>query len=147
MPTAGAVWPAANRALYCPILVEEFVTVTQMAVWPTVQSGNLDIGIYNEVGSRLISSTSTAVGVGAALQAVNINDTPLSPGVYFLALNVDNTTAAFQRSSGGGSGSLQICGLQQQAVGAVTLPSTATFANPANAYVPLIQALCMSAVI
>lgn len=144
--SGGSTWPAANRAIYCPILVEDPVTVTQMAVLVTAQSGNLDVGIYSETGVRLVSKGSTAVGAANAVQAVDITDTYLVPGVYFLALCVDNTTAAFQRASNS-TGYLQACGVQQQAVGAVTLPDPATFANPASSYIPMITALCMSAVI
>lgn len=146
-PTAGSTWPAANRAIYVPVLVEDAVVVTQMAVYPTVQSGNFDVGIYSETGTRLVSKGSTAVGAANAPQAVDITDTPLVPGVYFLAMCVDNTTAAFLRVASGTAGYYTFCGQQQQAVGAVTLPDPATFANIASAYSPFVQALCMSAVI
>lgn len=135
--TAAAVWPAANRAIYIPFRVETTVTAYQMAVEVGTQSGNLDIGIYDELGNRLVSSGSTAVAA-AGIQAVNITDTVLTPGIYFMALCVDNITAAFTRSSGSAALLLEVQGVQQQAVGAVTLPDPATFANPASAYVPLI---------
>lgn len=144
-PTAGGTWPAANRAIFVPIVVDEIVTVSKIAVLPTVQSGNLDVGIYREDGTRLVSAGSTAVGTAGAVQVIDITDTVLDPGVYFLALCVDNTTAAFQRQATGAGNYLQICGVQQQAVGAVTLPNPATFANPASAYCPVISALVMSA--
>ena len=145
--SSGGVWPAANRAIYVSVLVENPVVVTQMAVWVTVQSGNLDVGIYSETGTRLVSAGSTVVGAAAAIQAINIADTLLAPGVYFLAMCVDNTTAAFQRTAAGNAGIYSSFGVQQQAVGAVTLPATATFATPASAYAPAVIATVMSAVI
>lgn len=148
IPTAGGVYPAANRALYIPIFVESPVTVYQLAVYPTAQSGNLDIGIYDESSNRLVSAGSTAVGAINTIQAINIADTYLIPGAYFLAINCDNTTAAFLRSNAGNATLYGFWGVQQQAVGAVTLPATATMTSPiSSAYIPWISALTMSAVI
>lgn len=135
---AAAVWPAINKALYIPVLLNRHATAYQMGVIVGTQSGNLDVGIYDMNGVRLVSAGSTAVAA-AGLQIVNITDTPLSPGLYYLAMCVDNTTAAFNRGSVGAVQS-QVSGMQEQAVGAVTLPSTATFANPAASYCPVIMA-------
>lgn len=131
----SAVWPAANRAIYVPFIVNKQVTAFQIAFQVGTQSGNLDVGIYNEQGVRLVSSGSTAVAA-PGLQAVNITDTTLTPALYFMAMCVDNVTAAFMRFSGISAIWLQAFGVQQQAVGVVTLPDPATFANPASAYVP-----------
>ncbi len=143
--TSSATWPAANRAIYAPVCVQQTVTVKKMALLVATQSGNLDVGIYSETGTRLVSSGSTAVAA-AGLQSVDITDTTLSPGVYFLAMCVDNTTAAFTRGIVPVVAQ-QIAGVQQQAVGAVTLPATATFANAASAYTPLLFALTGSSVL
>jgi len=136
---AAGTWPAANRALYMPVEVNAPCTAYQMAFVVSVQSGNCDVGIYDELGNRLVSAGSTAVGV-AGVQVVDIADTVLAPGVYFLAMNVDNTTASVNRASGGGTADEYRCaGVQQQAVGAVALPNPATFANPASIYAPLLM--------
>lgn len=134
--TAGGVWPAANRAIYVPFMVDQVVTAYQMAFEVITQSGNCDVGIYDVAGNRLVSKGSTAVAA-AGFQSIDITDTVLAPGVYFMAMNVDNTTASFTRSSAVSAVYQQVCGMQQQAVGAVTLPDPATFANPASAYIPM----------
>jgi hypothetical protein len=133
--TTGSVWPAANRAIFVPFMVEAAVLVYQMAIEVTVQSGNCDVGIYDTGGTRLVSKGSTAVGA-AGLQAFDLTDTLLAPGVYYAALNIDNITAAVTRNANSSALWLQVMGVQQQAVGAVTLPDPATFANPASAYCP-----------
>lgn len=133
--TAGGVWPAANRALYFPFIVDSVVTAYQMTFEVVTQSGNCDVGIYDERGNRLVSKGSTAVGA-AGIQTIDITDTALSPGLYYMALNVDNITASFTRSSSIQAVWLRVMGVQEQAVGAVTLPDPATFANPTSAYVP-----------
>lgn len=131
----GGAWPASNRALYFPFCVENTVTAYKMAFEVTTQSGNCDVGIYDSAGNRLVSAGSTAVAV-AGIQIIDITDTVLTPGCYFMAMNVDNTTAAFVRTTTIALLQLETCGVQQEAVGAVALPDPATFANPAAAYTP-----------
>lgn len=138
--TNGSVgaWPAANLAIYTPVEVKAPCTAYQVAFNVGTQNGNCDVGIYDEMGNRLVSSGSTAVGA-AGIQVIDITDTDLKPGVYFLAMNVDNTTATIMRLSGGTSTpEMQATGCQQQAVGAVTLPNPATFADPGQIYIPFI---------
>lgn len=136
---ASFVWPAANRALYIPFIVEATVTAYQISVenGATV-SGNLDVGLYSRFGARLASSGSTTQAGTSTIQPIDITDTVLAPGVYYMALCVDNTTATFIRSSTSLI-ALRMCGVQQQAVGAVTLPDPATFANPTSPYLPAIS--------
>lgn len=136
MGTNGT-WPAANRALYVPVIVETTVTAFQMGIIVGVSSGNIDVGIYDEKFARVVSMGSTAVAA-AGFQAFDIADTVLIPGVYYLAMCVDNTTASFPRA-GVLAEHLRANGVQQQAVGAVTLPNPMVPANPASAYLPALS--------
>ena len=131
----NAGWPTANKAFFIPFEVETTVVAYKMIFNVSSQSGNYDIGLYSETGTRLVSTGSTAVPAAGAAMA-DISNTTLVPGTYFMALNVDNTTASIGRNSALGTPIMQICGMQQQALGAVTLPNPATFANPTSAYVP-----------
>lgn len=126
-------WQAANRALYWPVEVQSACTAYQIAFQVGTQSGNCDVGIYDEQGKRLVSSGSTAVAA-AGVQVIDIADTLLIPGVYFLAMNVDNTTAAFQIGSIFSIAQLQSLGMQIQNLASVTLPDPATFANPSASF-------------
>jgi hypothetical protein len=132
--SAGAVYPAANTAIFVPIMVAEQQIVYHLGVEVTTQSGNLDLGIYDEAGTRLVSAGSTAVAA-AGVQSIDITDTTLTPGIFYLAMNCDNTTAAFRRISMD-TPLERVCGVQQQAVGALALPATATFATMAQTYIP-----------
>jgi hypothetical protein len=134
----AAVWPAANRAIYESFSVETTITVTGMMLNVSVQSGNLDVGIYDINAARLVSKGSTAVAV-AGPQLVDITDTELTPGVYFMAMCVDNVVASFNREGNTDIQTLRTCGVQEQAVGAVTLPNPATFANPSATYLPFLS--------
>ena len=139
----NAVWPAANRAIFQPFLVNSTVTAYQMGFLVAVQSGNYDIGIYDYNQARLVSTGST--GVPAAGPAVaNIADTVLTPGHYFMALCIDNTTASVLRINNGSLGTLSASGIQDQDIGAVTLPNPATFSAPGSVYTPLVVVSCRS---
>ena len=132
--TNTGAWPSANRAYYWPFQVGVTVTAYQMAILVITQSGNLDVGIYDENANRLVSMGSTAVGA-AGIQTFDIANTVLTPGTYFAAMCVDNITASFGRISAPDVASHRAIGTQQQAVGAVTLPDPATFASPTAGYV------------
>lgn len=129
LSTAGA-WPANNMALYYPFIVQDPITVTQIAVEVTTQSGNLDLGIYSEALTKLVGLGSTAVGA-AGVQVGNIADTTLGPGLHYLAMCCSTTAAAFRRANLPAL-ALRMSGAAQEAVGAVTLPTTATFAAHAQ---------------
>lgn len=141
----GAVWPAANRAIYTSIWIEQPCVARRMCFNITVTSGNFDVGIYDAKGNRIVSKGSTAMGTVNTTQIVDLTASVtgtaspvLMPGNYFLAMNVDNTTAAVKSTGINAAELCRICGIQQQAVGAVTLPATATFANPASAFMPVL---------
>lgn len=136
---SSAAWPAANRAIYVPFILPEAVTALKMFVEVTTQSGNMDVGIYNVSYARLVSMGSTAVAA-AGLQEFDITDTVMGPGQFYWGMCVDNTTAAFMVHTGSGAAAnrLKGWGVAQEAVGAVTLPATATPAVVATGYLPWI---------
>lgn len=136
--SAGA-WPSANLAIALPITVNVQVTVYQI-YWENgaTVSGNIDVAIYDQNWNRKVSAGSTAQSGVSTAQAVDIADTTLSAGVYFMAMSVDNTTATVKRASGYNALIFQSLGVQQQALGSVTLPDPFVPVNPTNGYVPYI---------
>lgn len=91
-------WPASNDAYIVPFRIAEPFN----AQWAWVHNGNavngnLDIGIYDEHFNRLVSSGSTAQAGINVVQAINITDTLLPTGVYFLALAMDNIVGEVMR--------------------------------------------------
>lgn len=138
--TAGSgTWVTQNLAIYIPFFIEFPVTAVKMTwINGATVNGNIDVGIYDQYGSRLVSKGSTAQSGTSALQTADITDTLLNPGNYFMAMCSDSATATVQRWSGMGTAFCQACGVQQQDLtgSAPTLPATATFANPANGFVP-----------
>lgn len=136
---ASTVYPAANLAIYTPFSVDRPVIVTQLFAYNGASvANNIDVGIYTEGGTRLISAGSTAQAGTNTLQLFNIADYTLAAGAYYMAVALSRdagTETLFARAV---SVILQQCfGVAQQA-SAFPLPATATFASVTNAYFPLI---------
>lgn len=140
--TSFITWTTANIAILVPMRITETVTVVKMAVanGPTA-NGNLDVGIYDNTFTKLVSSGSTAQSGTDTIQILDIADTALSPGTYYFALASSSTTATFAGSDFSGSqgaGDPKAWGVVQMAA-AFPLPNTITPAA-SNGFVPLISA-------
>lgn len=135
--TASAVWPTGNTALYVPFHIAVPITVVKMATWNgATASGNIDIGLYNAVGTRIVSSGSTAQAGTSAAQEFDITDTLLVPGRYYMALTQDDGVGTFFSVAPGSNKISQTFGVRSQAT-ALPLPATATFAACALNYLPV----------
>lgn len=137
----ATAWPAVNQAIYVPVVVPAPIKIFQMGLWVVVTAtGNVDVGIYDNVGNKIVSSGSTAIGASATIQVFNITDTVLNPGTYFLASWCSTiTTATFQNVLANAT-CARAGGYQIQSSLASGLPTTATFANPAGGYTPVVVA-------
>ena len=90
---------SANKVYLFPVYTEAALTVTKVRVYVAVQSGNIDVGIYNTLGAKVVSSGSTAVG-GVGTQNVAIASTVLTAGTrYFVAIALDNATASLRTAN------------------------------------------------
>lgn len=146
--SSPGIWPVANTALYFPVLVRAPVTIYQMA-WTNggTLGSNVDAGIYDGGSkARLVSTGSTAQSGASTLQAVDVADTLIPPGLHYLAMVMDSTTGQVSRTSVSATAGLRVCGAAQQA-SAFPLPSTATFAPIAVTLFPLIMAAIAGSVL
>ena len=137
---SAAAWPTANKAYYIPVSIYSPVTIVKMfVVNGATASGNIDVGIYDAGGARLVSIGTTAQSGTSAIQEFNITDTTLSPGLYYLACAMDNTTGTVEVWNP----SIAIArslGIVEQTT-AFALPATATFAALSGTFrVPFIGA-------
>jgi hypothetical protein len=137
---------AANCPVAYPFVVNEPMTVYQLG-WQngTAAGDNHDIGIYDTSWVRLVSAGSTAGTGNSLLQFVDVTDTLLVPGSYYIAYASDTTTA--NRLSGYANGVavtqlLALAGVQDSATTAFPLPDpltnmaiAATIANPIPLYI------------
>lgn len=135
---ASAAWQTANAAIYVPFFLEELFTVTQMFTYNgAAVSGNIDVGLYTEGGTRIVSAGTTAQSGTAALQVYNTTDVALVPGRYYMAVALDNATGELFQSTASVP-LLRMFGVAREAA-AFVLPATATFAAVATAtLVPMI---------
>ena len=133
-------YPAANRAIFLPFTLWRTEIVTKIVIVPgATPSGNVDVGLYDIAGTRLVSSGSTVKGAAATPQALDIADTILGPGLFYMAIAQDGTTQLLAQSPAAVL-SLQGWGMAQQAT-AFPLPATATFATISTAFIPTMGAL------
>jgi hypothetical protein len=135
----SSTWIAANRALFIPFVITKPTLIKQLFVLNgAAVSGNIDVGIYDAAGTKIVSSGSTAQAGTTVIQSFDVTDTMLAPGQYYFAVALDNSTGTLLRVTVGGSGyRQQELGMAQQST-AFPLPATATFATIASDYIPVV---------
>lgn len=135
---ASNTFPTANMVLYFPFEISNPFTVAE-CFWlnGATITASVDVGVYNEGGTRLISTGSVAQSGANLPQSPATTDIVLSaPARYYLGLGFTNNTSTLFASLPA-AGFLQAHGVAQEATGAGVLPSTATFAICTTAFVPL----------
>lgn len=133
---ASATWPLASRAIFIPFRISRSILVLNMFTFNgAVVNGNLDIGLLDAVGTRLVSSGSTAQAGINQIQTLNIADTLVGPGQFYIALAMDNIVGTFFRSNFSAP-KVAVVGMLQQ-VAAFPLPAAAVFALGALSYIPV----------
>ena len=134
----AAAWPVANLAIFVPFRIEASVTgiIRLMAATGGLgNSGNIDLGIYDSAGVKIITTGSTVQA--ASFQIVTIASTNLTgPGLFYMAMALDNAVGTNHRETSSAQ-NFQLCGLAEQTT-AFPLPATATLASAANNYFPAI---------
>lgn len=134
---ASAVYPSANLAIYVPFNLVTPVLAKQIFWYNgATVSGNVDVGIYDEKKRKIISTGSTLQAGINSLQRIDITDTWLGTGLFFLAISMDNVTGTLFSNTSGNVMWWNILGVYQQAT-AFPLPDPATFATPTSDYMPM----------
>ena len=131
----GQFWPLANLAMYIPFCLSVTITIAKLWLYVGVAANNWDIGIYDEAGTRLVSSGSTAAA-STGIEVADVTDTVVGPGLFYFG-------QAWNGTAGGPHG-LVLTGLvyAQRSIGIVEqtsafpLPATATFAAFARTIIP-----------
>lgn len=138
--TAGAssAYPAANLALYVPIIVTS--TVTAYETW--VETGTLttsngtEIGLYDTAGNRLFTTATTVASASTLVNSSGMTDYVISPGQYYLAFGCDGTRNFLATTLAAGSYQAIGC-MEQTGLTGANLPTTWTAAVYTRAYLPL----------
>jgi hypothetical protein len=129
-PPASITW-VANQAIYMPVSIPWPYPVARIFwVNGATVANNADFAIYTPSGARIFSAGSTVTAGASAPQFVTPG-TPflLDAGDYYFAWNCSGTTTAAFGVVMPTAGQAALCGILSQAVGAVALPATATFAT------------------
>ena len=136
--SASATWTSANRAIYIPFFLEEPIVVVKL--WSfngATAANNIDVGIYDAVGTKIVSSGSTVQSGTSTLQEFDITDTLIGSGMFYLAAAMDGVTGTVFRLSGPGTTRIMQLGMAEQNT-AFALPATATFVTRSNDFTPII---------
>lgn len=120
-PNSAANVGTANRAWFKAVEVRTTDEVTGIRLGVAVSSGNIDVGLYDSSLVRIASSGSVACPATNTKSTVAFTaPVTVNPGIYYLAITADNTTATFSRS---GTDSIMGLGYQDTSF---PLPSSAT---------------------
>lgn len=143
----SAVYTIANSARLFSIQISHPVTVYKLGIANgTVVSGNIDVGIYDKNLNLVVSAGSTPQAGVSQIQTFDIADTVLTPGDYYLAVAMDNTTGTLLRNNNIPTPVMFALGCLYTGSG-FPLPATL---NPAgsvtSSFVPYIAAVCSGAV-
>lgn len=140
---ASAAWPTAAKAIYIPFALDRPVTIFRVG-WhngAAAQAGTREVGCYTSAGVKLISGSATAVTVSVC-QFVDVTDTVIGPGQYYLAMMDTGTATLFAWAPT--APLMAGMGIYTQTA-ANPLPSPATFAiDNTIAYIPLCFLQCRS---
>lgn len=129
---ASAAWQTANAALYVPFFLEEPIVIVQMFTYNgATAADNIDVGLYTEGGTRIISAGSTAQSGTGTLQVFNTTDVTLVSGRYYMAVALDGTTGTLFQATASVP-LLRVLGVARE-TSAFALPATATMAAVATA--------------
>lgn len=98
MVTTPTAFPGIGQAVGQRVTIPVSGTLHDLAVWPGVQSGNVDIGVYSTASprARLFSTGSVACPAAGAWRIVGDPNLAVVAGQTLdLALGCDNVTATF----------------------------------------------------
>ncbi len=136
---------AVNVGVFVPFTIPEAVTFTKLG-WGngSAVAGNLDVGLFAEDGTMIVAAGITAQLNTTTLQVVDITDTTLARGRYYLGLTSDTSGITQKvRASLPVAGILQALGLLQDSAAAPPFSTScnpATFVAYAQAFIPVVVA-------
>lgn len=126
--TGSTVWPSANLAIYVPIGITQSILVKKL--WfgsSSTSTGNVDMALYDAAGVAVVAATNAAKIASNDEQVFDVTDTPIGPGLYWIALSSDSATDTFNMIQTSAADCAQMGVLTEAA--AYPLPSTATWAR------------------
>jgi hypothetical protein len=131
----NAVIGAAGRGLICPIIVPAPVRVKRLFTHTgATLTANIDIGIYRQNLSLVVSTGAQPLAGASQLMFLDITDTDLPAGNYYLAISASTNTGQVGQISQPGVFSPYI-GCAQMAT---AHPLPATFVPARSSFIPFV---------
>ena len=93
-PASGA-WPTANKAILVPFRVTNRLRFCRSRWVEARPRPVTTTGVYDEYGTRLISTGAQAKPASSET-LVDVSDTTIGPGLFYMALAHDGTANIFQ---------------------------------------------------
>jgi hypothetical protein len=92
----AASWPTANQAMFFPLTIPARCRLTKL-FWQNggTVAGNVDVGLYDGEGNRLVSTGSVVQAGANAVQLVDITDVDVWPGLHYWAMAASSASAQF----------------------------------------------------
>jgi len=127
----SATWESASRAVYMPIFIPTPTILTR--VWwangaTTSGGATIEVGLYRDAGykpgAKIVSGSATQ-GTASQVQFVDVTDTFLLPGLYWIAVTSSSATNTTMFRGTPADASLDAV-LRMQEASASPLPATAT---------------------
>lgn len=99
-PPANVTWPSANKPMAVPFRVFKGMTVYQLGWYNGTGTigDSYDIGIYDANWNRKVSSGSTARATASVIQWMDVTDTFLAIGKYYVVQSTSGVTASQLRA-------------------------------------------------
>lgn len=123
---ASQAWGTANLARYTPLSIPVRFTVARFMLPNQNTTGNVDVGLYDNSGKRLLSTGTIARANAGAVQYAGVTDQSFPPGNYYLGMVCSSATANAMASSSNSLVNSRIAGLLEEALGSTVLPTTMT---------------------
>ena len=124
-PASGALG-LSNNAFYFSFSIPAPITVAKMFIYNgATVAGTIDMGIYTDDYTRIVSSGAITQAGVSALQEFDVTDTWLDKGRYYFAFAQSLNTATFFQTAQVGNTENKLFGVMMQSA-ANPLPAVAT---------------------
>lgn len=136
-------FPSVTLAIYVPMYLPVGGQVKGFWWGPGgTAAGVVEVALYGEDGTQKGTTLTTTISSANSLQSASVTPFLIPAGRYYTGIAVSSLTPTFRRWACVQATEVRCFGVQQETLGAAPaagnawLPTTATFASPANNYIP-----------
>jgi hypothetical protein len=139
---AGTAFPTVNLGYFIPFTLAKQI-IAQKMFWYNGSVVNTTymvcVGVYDQFGNQIWTSGNIAQSTASVIQttSMSVATATFGPGQFYLAISCNTTTATFFATSMAANIFPALTGMAQMA-SANPLPTTATFAQIAGNYIPIV---------